>query len=194
MGRNPFDQYWTPPELTRAFLRKFPLRPRMTIAEPFAGAGWISSELERRGHHVITGDIDPTRDVDHPGVDFLSRKADRVYDGVDAIVTNPPWSDAAACIRRALEFTPHVIALLRLSFLEPCVQGRARRADLVRRHSHHVVTPRVSFDQTKPTNDTDSVTSCWFVWGFRHDGRTQTTADVITESDLEAAKGQLRLC
>lgn len=180
------DQYFTPPRLTQALLARIGARP-MRVVEPCAGDGWISRELARAGHTVVAGDVDKTADVEHAGVDFFSKRASRLYAGADAIITNPPYSAAPRCVRRARELAPLVIMLLRISFLEPCDQQESsRRVDLVQDISRFIVLPRVSFYQGK--RGTDSVTCAWFIWDQRHAG--PRTFEIVTDAELAQYAGQ----
>lgn len=159
------EQYYTPPPVTRALLGHLEGMADLYIAEPCAGDGWISRELARDGHQVITGDIDESLDVDNPGLSLFDDVASRIYRYVDAIITNPPWSDAALSVRRALEITPNVAMLLRLTFLEPCSKRQeSARVDLLEQHRSHIVLPRISF--YRGGDGTDSAPPAWFIWGF----------------------------
>lgn len=128
---NYLEQYFTPPEVTSALLARLALHG-MTISEPCAGDGWIVRELREAGCKVKATDVDPKYTATGMSIDFFSRRASTVHQGAGAIITNPPWSDAARFVRRALEFTPNVAMLLRLTFLEPCEStDDSRRVDLL---------------------------------------------------------------
>ena len=110
------DLYETPEVATLALLRAEPL-PR-TIWEPACGPGAIVRVLRDAGHRVIATDLIDYRspDQDHAGRDFLLER--RAPDGVEMIVTNPPFKLAAQFAAHALSLSPRVAMLLRLSFLE----------------------------------------------------------------------------
>ena len=122
------DLYETPEVATLALLRAEPL-PR-TIWEPACGPGAIVRVLRDAGHRVIATDLIDYRspDQDHAGRDFLLER--RAPDGVEMIVTNPPFKLAAQFAAHALSLCPRVAMLLRLSFLESGNEkteaGRAR--------------------------------------------------------------------
>lgn len=182
------DAYYTPPELTRAFLARMPWGRTdvSTVAEPCAGDGWITRELKRYGYDTITGDIDDTRNVDFPGFSLLHPEARSVYEGADAVISNPPFTGASDIIRQAMAITPRVSMLLRLTFLEPC----GDRVDLLQDLARVIVVPRVSFE-TPGRNDkrgTDSVTCAWFLWGC-----DPAPVEVVTREELEFHLGQLSL-
>ena len=186
----PREQYYTPPACTHALLRHLDMEPT-TILEPCAGDGWISRVLKGQGHDVVTGDIDPSVDVDLPGKDFFSAFWDSFHTG-QCIITNPPWSDAALFVRRALEFTPDVAMLLRITFIEPCddeTKPKSYRPDLVCGHRSHVVLPRVSF--YRGDSGTDSVCPAWFIWGF--EWLDFPPWHVVTTTEYAECAGQGRL-
>lgn len=189
---NYLEQYFTPPEVTRALLSRLPLPEGAGIVEPCAGEGWISRELPE-SVAVITGDVDRTMPVLAPGCDFFSRRASQSYWQADIIITNPPWSDAARFVRRALEITPNVAMLLRLTFLEPCnATDDSRRVDLLKKLRAHIVMPRVSFIKGK--RGTDSVPPAWFIWGFNWLSHEELPAfDFVTTDELARHAGQQSL-
>jgi len=140
---------------------------------------------------VITGDIDPDRPVHYPGVDIFNKRANKVYAGADAIITNPPFSGAPLYVRRSLELAGRVAMLLRVTFLEPCEsQLKSARADLLKSLDRVIVLPRVSFYQGK--RGTDSATCAWFIWESRRVNPT-TILEVVSEAELAEAAGQQRL-
>lgn len=186
----PREQYFTPPPATRALLRRIAVPPG-PVAEPCAGDGWIVRELERMGCGVVSGDIDHEVDVFRPGLDFFSTRAGMAYDTCGCIITNPPWSDAARFVRRALEITPHVAMLLRLTFLEPCESTpKSARVDLLKKLSRCIVLPRISFYRGK--SGTDSVCPAWFVWGFGGQ-EGPATVEIVTDGELAECAGQQSL-
>lgn len=122
------DLYETPACAIRTLLRVERLPD--TIWEPCAGRGAISREIRATGRSVIAHDL-----VAYPGADFdIVPRRDFLMeysspDGVQAIVTNPPFKNADAFIRHGLRFGLPVIVLLRLMALE----GSAR-SDLIDSH------------------------------------------------------------
>ncbi len=198
------DRYYTPPPLTRLLLERGQWSLRwsrlhgapLTIAEPFAGDGWITRVLEEAGHTVIAGDVNPRALCEHAGLDFFSKRADRVYAGVDVVISNPPFSAAPACVRRAREFADLVVMLLPLGFFEPCASKESsRRADLVQDACHAIIMPRVSFIQGG--EGTDRAPCAWYFWhrgahahADENGEARRRTWDVITESEYLEAAGQ----
>jgi hypothetical protein len=129
------DLYETPACATRALLRVEPcLREPRRIWEPCAGRGAIARELVSAGHSVEQMDLVPHEGA-NPGivtpVDFLMEFS--APEGVEMIVTNPPYKLADAFIRHGLSLGLPVIVLLRLMALEG-----AGRSDLIDRHLSRV--------------------------------------------------------
>jgi hypothetical protein len=121
------DLYETPPEATRALLRRGIL-PR-SVWEPAAGRGAISRELEAAGISVAKTDLVAHLGADphiYAGVDFLMTSTPPP--GVQAIVTNPPYKLADEFVRHGLKLNLPVYALLRLAYLEG-----AARTDIIER-------------------------------------------------------------
>jgi hypothetical protein len=107
------DCYTTPDVAVQALLRveKIPHQ----VWEPAAGHGAIVRVLRDRGHDVAASDIFDYGGLDFVG-DFLAQE--KMPDGCDCIVTNPPYQIAEPFVAHALELAPLVVMLLRLAFLE----------------------------------------------------------------------------
>jgi hypothetical protein len=109
------DLYETPAVATEALLEAEDLPHRLW--ELAAGRGAIVDVLRAHGHDVVATDL-----VDYgiPGQearrDFLMEL--RAPDGVECILSNPPFKLAEQFIAHALQLCPRVIMLLRLAFLE----------------------------------------------------------------------------
>src|ERR1700741_463334 len=110
------DLYETPVVAVQALLRHERL-PRV-IWEPACGPRSIVKVLRAAGHQVVATDlVDYDTDLqDHARCDFLFER--HAPDDVQAIVTNPPFKLASQFVAHALELCPHVVMLLRLSFIE----------------------------------------------------------------------------
>lgn len=122
------DLYETPTCAIRTLIAIQPLPP--VIWEPAAGRGAISRELIAVGHRVIATDLVAYEGADdgiESRIDFLMERS--VPAGARAIVTNPPFKNADAFIRKGLGFGLPVIVLLRLMALEG-----ANRSDLIDNH------------------------------------------------------------
>ena len=109
------DLYETPPEATLALLEVERLPKR--VWEPACGPGAIVTVLRAAGHDVVASDLvdygDPTHFYRR---DFLIEH--RAPDGIEAIITNPPYKLADEFVAHAIGLCPRVIMLLRLGFLE----------------------------------------------------------------------------
>src|SRR5262245_10318137 len=105
------DLYETPPCAVEALLKVEPLP--VNIWEPACGPGSIVRVLRQHGHKVVASDL---RDHHCPyatsGVDFLIEF--RAPDGIETILTNPPFKLVEPFVEHALDLCPTVIMLCRL--------------------------------------------------------------------------------
>lgn len=156
------DLYETPPEAVQALLRCEEL-PHL-IWEPAAGRKAIASELEDAGHDVICTDlVDYGTPGVHTGVDFLMEY--EPWLGVECIVTNPPYKNADAFVRKGLQLCPKVIMLLRWAYAEG-----AGRSDIIDGHLSRIwlgrerlpTMHREGWDGPKVTNS--AMPFAWFVF------------------------------
>ena len=130
--RHAADLYETSPEAVEMLLHHVPLQG--PVLEPSAGRGAIVRELRRNGLQVHASDL-----YDHQaeaalgiltGVDFLSMSS---LSGCRSIVMNPPFNDADAHVRHALQLLSNrgtLAVLLRMTWF-----AAKRRADLLK-HCH----------------------------------------------------------
>nr|DAW55829.1 MAG TPA: adenine-specific methyltransferase [Caudoviricetes sp.] len=86
------DFYPTPPEATRALLDFLQLPLKTMIWEPACGQGHMVNVMREYGFQVVDTDI-------QTGADFLEAV---MPDGVEWIITNPPFSQADAFIKRCV--------------------------------------------------------------------------------------------
>lgn len=167
------DLYETPSVATLALMQAEKL-PRL-IWEPAAGRGAIVRPLQAAGHDVLATDL-----VDYgcgypSGVDFLIPGiAESYFNGQEAIVTNPPFKNAAQFIERALTFVPYVACLLRLAFLE----SEARRAildeaPLARVRVFRKRLPMMHRDGWQGAHSNSGMAFAWFIWDRSHVGPTE---------------------
>jgi len=123
--RHPADLYETSPGAVKMFLRHVPLEG--PVLEPSAGRGAIVTELRQAGLEVFASDLydhnaDPALGI-VTGVDFLAMTS---ISGCRSIVMNPPFSDAEAHVRHALQLLPDhgmLAVLLRMTWI--AAKGRA---------------------------------------------------------------------
>lgn len=117
--RSENDYYPTPAIATLTLLMNHPVPLR--ILEPAAGEGYISKELIRNGHEVISSDLyeyeNPLVDINF-GIDFLTDKRHNV----DGVITNPPFKNnlPEKLLLRCLEVHNYdfVAFLTRITWLE----------------------------------------------------------------------------
>jgi hypothetical protein len=119
-----FHLYETPPVAVEALLAIEKL-PRV-VWEPAAGRGAIVNVLRRAGHEVVASDI---ADYGFP-LDFTADfpTVTEAPAGVEAVITNPPYTIAELFVAHALTLVPTAIMILRLGFLES-----ERRTDILER-------------------------------------------------------------
>jgi hypothetical protein len=160
------DLYETPAVAVEALLRieKIPQR----IWEPAAGKGAIVRVLRNHGHAVIASDI-----YDYGGLDFVGdfRAQEKMPDGCDCILTNPPYQIVEPFVARALDLAPLVILLLRLAFMEserrsPILENRG----LARVHVFRKRLPMMHRDQWAGRKANSGMAFAWFVWDRAHRG------------------------
>ena len=178
-GRRDLDAYWTPLEVARMCLGALDLpTPPKVILEPSCGGGSFLRACRERWPSstpwLIGVDVNPHA----TGL----RLADAGYcmdwlevrgfppGPPDLIIGNPPYCDAEAHVRNALEVVALgglVGMLLRLAFLEG--QGRRSFWHLGQLRSVHVLSERPSFTG----GGTDACAYGWFCWesGYRGDPR-----------------------
>ena len=87
-----------------------------TLWEPAAGRGAIVRVLRDAGHAVIASDLINYGFPLHFQRDFF--EVMQAPAGVEAIVTNPAFKDAARFVAHALELCPRVYMLMRFAFFE----------------------------------------------------------------------------
>lgn len=164
------DFYASPPEAVAAFLRaEAPFLPR-SLWEPACGDGAIVSPLRAAGYRVHATDLVARGCPDsRAGEDFLMPFP--VPDGVEGIVTNPPFKLAQQFVDRALLVVPYVAMLLRVGFLESA-ERRAWFQDgpLARVHISSRRLPMMHRDGWEGEKSSSAIAFAWFVWDRRHQG------------------------
>ena len=167
------DLYETPPVAVRALLKAEKLPHR--IWEPACGPGSIVKELRGAGHDVLATDLVDYRSPfqDQSGFDFLMPFP--LPDGIEAIVTNPPFKNAEEFVARALVSCPRVYMLLRLAFLES-----ERRRSILDVHSLarvYVFRNRLPMMHragqgavAAQKHSSSALAFAWYVWDRFHNG------------------------
>ena len=173
------DFYETPAEAVLALLEAERLPG--SVWEPACGAGAIVRVLRESGVRVHATDlVDRGCPASESGIDFLLEQ--RAPDGVEAIVTNPPYKLADQFVAHALQLVPHVVMLLRLAFLES--ERRSSTLDsgnLARVHVFKNKLPMMHRHDWTGPRATSSIPFAWFCWDRRHVG--PTTVDRISAKE-----------
>jgi hypothetical protein len=158
------DVYETPPEAVEALLGVEELPSH--VWECCCGSGRIVHVLRAHGHRVTASDLVGDR------IDFLMEW--RAPEGVEAVITNPPFKLAAEFARHGLLLVPKVVMLLRLNFLES--EGRSDLIDGGQLARVHVFVDRLPFmhraDWAGPRCNTTTRAYAWYVWHREHSGPT----------------------
>jgi len=162
------DLYETPPEAVRALLEVESITG--PIWECAAGRGAIVRVLREAGHEVTGSDlVDYGSPDSRGGVDFL--KEHHAPDGVQTVLTNPPYRFAGEFVRHALGLVPHVVMLVRLAFLES--QRRSDILDdgrLARVYPFKNRLPMMHRDGWEGPKASNSMAFAWLVWDADHRG------------------------
>lgn len=171
------DVYETPACAVEALLRVESIPRR--VWEPACGPGSIVKVLRAGGHKVVASDIVNYGCEGQILLDFLELENGDC--GSECIMTNPPYQLAEKFVRQALTFSPLVIMLLRLAFLESM-----RRTDILEKSGLariHVFRNRLPFMHRRGWTGPKSSSAmpfAWFVWDWNHNG--STTIDRISWS------------
>lgn len=150
--RSAMDFYPTPIEVTHAlmmFLSDVGHMPSM-VWECACGGYDMSKVIEEYTSCIAT-------DLKH-GQDYLNHE---LPEGVDSIITNPPFSLAEQFIRKALSETPVVAMLLKSSYWHA-----SKRAALFNKHRPAYILPLLWRPQFSPLENAGSPTMdvLWTVW------------------------------
>lgn len=178
MTREQNDHYGTPAWCTEALLKVHPEIKGAGAFEPCAGTSRIASVLRAHHGHVFASDIvePPASLVPWPALQALQdlRREDapeelrrKVHNDWGYVpewtVTNPPYGALPEILPQLLRLSPGGALLCRLSILERV----ASREALLERVQSVLVLGRVKWIAAdgNPIKGTDSVASCWVVWG-----------------------------
>jgi hypothetical protein len=165
------DLYETPEVAVEALLRVERL-PRY-LWEPACGPGAIARVLRRYGHKVLASDlVDYASPDQDERWDFLMERSLPAH--VEAIVTNPPFKNAAEFVAHALELAPKVVMLLRLAFIES--DRRTPILDtghLARVHVFRKRLPMMHRAGWEGRKANSGMAFAWFVWDRAHTGPTE---------------------
>lgn len=164
------DLYETPPPAVHALLKVEPVP--FTLWEPACGPGSIVQTLRDTGRAVYATDLNDWGCPDsQAGVDFLMEH--KAPPGIGAILTNPPFKNAAAFVRRARQLSPLTMMLVRLAFLES--DGRAdilEAGDLARVYVFSNRLPMMHRHLWQGPKASSAMCFAWFIWDRSHSGPT----------------------
>lgn len=174
------DQYFTRDDVARACVEVLPIRPGESVLEPHAGGGAFLRALVATGADLYAYDRDLSQSarwgVQVSGTwegDFLSDKLNASGYVFDWIVGNPPYNEAEAHIRKALQLAPNVAFLLRAGFLAPANRA-ALRAEFPL-DEFHLLSPRPSFSADNKTDGSEYALHVWRQdWRRRHPNHERT--------------------
>lgn len=165
--RAALDAYWTPEWCTSVLLDSVKFRGR--VWEPASGQGHICRVLSGRSYDVFATDI-----ADHGYHDrlhdFLSRDTFVIPDGIESIVTNPPYEKAEKFIRTSLllmrESRGQVAMLLRNEY--DCARTRVDLFDAPPFVMKLVLTKRPRWSADEKASPRHNF--AWYVWDWKHHG------------------------
>lgn len=100
-----YDFYPTPREVTVALMHFLDWKDKKVIWEPACGECAISDVLTEFGHEVVSTDV-----IYGDNYFFTKRE------GVDAIITNPPFRETEKFILKAIKDAPVVAMLLKATY------------------------------------------------------------------------------
>ena len=156
-GRQADDFYSTPEWAINALLDKEEFKGQ--IWEPASGDGAISKILEARGLSVFSSDLRTEGVYGEGGKDFLKEKRE----GIDAIITNPPFKLALPFILHGLNQSNKVAIFGRIQLLE----GLERHERLWSKNppkAVYVFSGRCSCLKDGRKVEAGLMCFAWFVW------------------------------
>lgn len=135
------------------------------VWEPACGGGHLAEAMKDLGIKVRATDL-YDQGYGHVGVDFLDPKNNHLVDGIDAIVTNPPYKYALEFCEMCINLRiPKFAMFLKLTFLES-----RKRLPFFKQHPPRYVAVCVDRIQCALNGDQEmfakSSAACyaWFVW------------------------------
>ena len=136
---------------------------RGPVLEPSAGKGAIAKRLRHHGHTVVAYDLHDWYGAEgvEPSIDFLAQSDTR---GCKSIVMNPPFKDADAHVRHALNILPQhgtLYVLLRLTWI-----AAKKRADLLPHIEKIIICGRLKMlpPNTRDAGHSGTVDFAWFIF------------------------------
>jgi len=159
--RQNWDLYETPEWVTKLLITHLP--KLQLVWEPASGGGKIAQVFEDAGYALFKSDINPITEHTNQ-MDFLSIEKT----SADAIVTNPPYSIAAAFIEHALELMKPkkgiVAMLLRTDFDHAKTRKHLFTSSAFWKKI--VLTKRIVWFEAP--NAAPSFNHAWFIWNWQN--------------------------
>lgn len=179
-GRVDNDFYATPPESTKSLIKNYDFDSVKSFYDPCCGQGHIIKVIEKYYPNAdfYASDI-VNRGFGISGIDFLKFPPDRLPipdNGVDWVITNPPYSHALDFIEKSLVITNKGVAMfLKIQFLE----SKSRKSFFKRSPLKYVYVfserqnpYRNGLPYNPKTGKKWQSTICfaWFIWEHGYDG------------------------
>lgn len=163
--RKPADLYPTPVDATHSIMELIRQLGIKRVWEPACGDGRLARVLEWHGLDVQASDLREDPGFGFGGLDFLNddpvEKWGWDLKDLDAVITNPPFSLAIEFIKKALEYAPIVIMLVKQNYYN--TKGRIPFFDEMRPTFFLPITWRLAF--LKEERGNSPLMDCaWAVW------------------------------
>ena len=154
------DAYFTPEWVTRVLLDQVFL-PK-NIWEPACGDGAIAKVLKETARNVYASDI-ANYGYGEPGLNFFAYKC--IPAGFNAIVTNPPYTQAEAFIKHALALTLPLGGMVAM-LLRHDYDTAKRRASLWQEpfRAKIVLTRRPNWTASRKASPRHNFS--WYIWDW----------------------------
>lgn len=158
------DYFPTPPWATRALLTHVMDVSGESVWEPACGDGYMVRPLQERAARVVASDVHDYG-WGHIQHDFLMPYLPTGFDGIDWVITNPPFRLAEQFVDRGLAIARRGVAVIvRTAFSESIQRYEA----LFRERPPFIVAQfveRVPMVKGRVDEDAASATAyCWMLW------------------------------
>lgn len=170
--RKALDFYPTPKEVTIALLDFLQIPKSLKIWEPACGENHMVDVMREFGYEVIGTDI-------QSGVDFLA--AD-LPENVEWIITNPPFNQAEAFIKRCIQHKKPFALLLKSQYWHA-----QRRASLFEAHPPTYILP-LTWRPNFTGQGSSLLDMMWCVWETRHFDAPYSLYSPLSKPDKEYKK------
>lgn len=159
--RKPRDLYETPTWVTEALLELEPQIKNYAVWEPACASGKMASVLKA----AMATDL--VTDYGHSGINFL--EVDEIYDGMNAIITNPPFNrEAENFIRHGIDFLDRDQIQYMAMLLPVDFDSAKTRADMFADcpwfAGKIVLTSRIIWFDYPGRKSGPSQNHCWLIW------------------------------